>query len=582
MFRLARPGKSSLRRRCALLAGLMLFCVTALRAERLQLLGVEGELHDSVLAAIVLAAEPCDAPRWRVQRRLRDLDREAETVLRAFGYYQPTIRKALQWDKDCWRATIAIDPGEPVRVTTLDLRIDGAGRQDPEFQKLRAEPGIEVGQVLRHDRYEALKQRLLDLASERGYFHGRLLVHRLEVDPSRHTAVIRLHFDSGPRFRVSKIVLSGNRIDDAVVRRLLKIRPGDFYSTQAVLESYRALSDSGYFEQVDIEPDLERLGKDSVPLTVSLKPRKRHAWQFGLGVSSDIGVTGSVRYQNRRINRFGHRLSAEVSLSPVRSHGAVEYRIPLLGSHWRSFDAQGGWRQEETEGVRSDTFTAALRLAGKRGGWDETPFIELQRESSVVEGEPVDSTLLMPGISWERRRIDDLLRPRSGRHLRIELRGALGGALSDASFVQATASAAFLQPLGSGVGKARLHLGTTQSSDFGRLPASLRFFAGGDRSVRGYAYRSLSPRDAEGDLTGGAHLIAGSLEYEHPILKDWGAALFADAGNAFDSMDDGIKVGVGAGARWYSSVGPVRMDIGFPLDQSRDRFRLHFSFGAGL
>ncbi len=561
---------------------LLLFAPTVLAAEKLVLRGIEGELRDSLLAAIALAAEPCDAPRWRVQRRLRDLDKEAATVLRAYGYYRPTIRKELQWGKRCWRASIEIQPGEPVRVTALDLRIEGAALQDPAFQKLQKEPGLAVGEVLRHDRYEALKQRLLDLASERGYFRARLLQHRLEVDPSRNAATVGLHLDSGPRFRVSEIILSGNRLEGAVVQRLLKIRPGDFYSTQAVLESYRTLSDSGYFERVDLAPDLERLGEDSVPLTVSLTPRKRHAWQFGLGVSTDIGVTGSIRYENRRINRFGHRLNAEVSLSPVSSHGAVEYRIPLLGSHWRRFDAQAGWRQEETEGVRSDTLTAALRLAGRRGSWDEVPFIELQRESSVVEGESVDSTLLMPGISWERRKIDDLLRPRSGRHLRFELRGALGGVLSDASFVQATASAAFLQPLGSGVGKARLDLGTTQSSDFGKLPASLRFFAGGDRSVRGYAYRSLSPRDAQGDLTGGAHLIAGSLEYEHPILQDWGAALFADAGNAFDSLDDGIKVGVGVGARWYSPVGPVRVDIGFPLDQSHDRFRLHFSFGVGL
>lgn len=566
----------------SLLLCLLWLASPALAADRVQLRGVEGELREGVLAAIGLAAEPCDAPRWRVERRLRDLDREAGLVLRAFGYYRPVIRKRLHWEKACWRAEIDIDPGEPVRVAVLDLQITGAARDDPEFRRLREAPGIAPGEVLRHDRYEALKRRLLDLAGERGYFRARLSEHRLEVDPRRRRAVIRLHLDSGPRFRVSEILLSGNRIDDAVVRRLLKLRPGDAYSTAAVLDSYRALSDSGYFAQVDIGPDLERLGQDSVPLKVTLVPRKRHAWQFGLGVSSDIGPTGSIRYENRRINRLGHRLDLEVGLSPVRSHGAVEYRIPLPGPHWRRLDAQAGWRQEEAEGVRSDALSAALRLSGRRAGWDEVPFIELQRESSLVEGESVDSTLLMPGISWERRRIDDLLHPRSGRHLRLELRGALGGLLSDASFVQARATLAWLGPLGPGTGKARLDLGTTQSNAFDRLPASLRFFAGGDRSVRGYAYRSLSPRDAQGDLTGGAHLIAGSLEYEHPLRKDWGAALFADAGNAFDSLDDGLKVGVGVGARWYSPVGPVRVDIGFPLDRSQERFRLHFSFGVGL
>jgi len=125
-------------------------------------------------------------------------------------------------------------------------------------------------------------------------------------------------------------------------------------------------------------------------------------------------------------------------------------------------------------------------------------------------------------------------------------------------------------------------VGTIQTTDFDNIPSSLRFFAGGDQSVRGYEYESLAPSDADGDLAGGANLVVASLEYEHPVAEDWGVAVFADAGNAFDSFDEGLKTGVGFGVRWYTPVGPLKLDLGIPQDDADDEFRIHFSFGTGL
>lgn len=549
---------------------------------RIELQGLEGEVRENALAMLSLADEPCDAPRWRVKRRLEDADREIGTALRAFGLYRPKITKQLAWDKDCWRAHIEVEPGPPVEIGTFDLVIEGDAAADPEFQWVRSDPGIRPGDLLHHDRYEALKQRLRDLASERGYFRARFVEKRLEVDPDRLSARIRLVFDSGPRFRIGALKIDATPYDPLVLSRLLTLKEGEPYSAGALQKNYRALADSGYFERVDITPDLDQLGGDSVPIHVGLQLRKRHAYKLGLGVSSDLGPKVSGRYENRRINRFGHRLQLELNLSPVRSDGGLEYLIPLYGSHWRQLSLQAGVAHEDTDSARSDTLTASARLAGRRGRWDETPFLELQQERSTVEGQDIDSTLLMPGIRWERRRVDDLLRPRSGESLALELRGAMQGLLSDTSFVQAWAEAKAIRPLGVGKGIARLELGTIQGADFSALPASRRFFAGGDRSIRGYAYESLSPRDSNGTLSGGAHLLVASLEYEHPVAKDWGVAGFVDTGNAFDSLSEGFRTGVGLGVRWYSPVGPIKVDVGFPQSDSTDTYRLHFSFGTGL
>ena len=548
----------------------------------LALQGLEGEVKENALSLLSLAGEPCDAPRWRVKRRFQNVDRQLGTALRAFGYYRPKVHKQLAWDKGCWSAQIEVDPGEVVRIQELSLVYHGGAAKDPEYEKARAETPLKRGDPLRHDRYEAFKQQLLNLASERGYFRAKFLEKRLEVDPDKRQARIRLVFDSGPRFRIGSLDTRVQAYDPAVLQRLIKLKVGQPYSAAAIQETYRSLADSGFFERVTVAPDIDHMDADSVPVRIELINRKRHAYHAGLGLSTDLGPTASASYENRRINRFGHQLQVDLALSPVRSSVGVDYRIPLYDARWERLNLQGGFVHEDTGDTQSDSLNIAGYLRGKRGVWDETLFLELQRENSFVDGDDINSVFLMPGISWERRRVDDLVRPRKGKHLKLEVRGAVSGILADASFLKVNGRAKFLRPLGKGIGIARLEFGTIQSTDFDKLPASLRFFAGGDQSVRGYEFESLSPRDSSGNLSGGAHLLVGSIEYEYPLSENWSVALFADAGNAFDSTDDGLKVGVGPGVRWYTPVGPVRLDLGIPQDDSADSFRIHFSFGASL
>jgi translocation and assembly module TamA len=119
--------------------------------------------------------------------------------------------------------------------------------------------------------------------------------------------------------------------------------------------------------------------------------------------------------------------------------------------------------------------------------------------------------------------------------------------------------------------------------NFDDLPPSQRYFTGGDTSVRGYAYQALGPKDSVGNVIGGRYLAVASLEYEHPLKKNWSAAAFVDTGNAFSkSFDEDLKTGVGVGVRWQSPIGPVRIDIAHPLDDRDTRFRVHLRLGPDL
>jgi translocation and assembly module TamA len=189
----------------------------------------------------------------------------------------------------------------------------------------------------------------------------------------------------------------------------------------------------------------------------------------------------------------------------------------------------------------------------------------------------------MPGIGWTRVIADNPLYPRNGLRVNFKTRGSLQEVISDISFLQLMGSFKGILglPWRSRV-IGRVDAGATFMNSFDQLPPSVRFFAGGDNSIRGYAYKSLGPENASGDVEGGKNLLVGSLEIEHRFADKWALAAFVDAGNAFDDTVIDAKTGVGLGIRWRSPVGPIRLDFAHPLDNSDELFRVHFVMGPEL
>jgi translocation and assembly module TamA len=209
-------------------------------------------------------------------------------------------------------------------------------------------------------------------------------------------------------------------------------------------------------------------------------------------------------------------------------------------------------------------------------------YLRLLQEEFTIGEEDSRSRLLLPGIQYAQRRYDDPLRPRKGYLYRLEVRGTHQVLGSDTGLLQLLVSANALRPLPWGLSVfARVQAGTTwQNEPLREIPPSLRFFAGGDQSVRGYAYQSLGPRDSSGEVVGGKHLLVGSVELERPLSENWGLALFFDAGNAFDSFSDyEIFEGAGCGLRRYTPVGPLKVDLARQIGVSDPSYRLHVSIG---
>lgn len=559
--------------------------MTSLYAQQkpdLQIAGIDGDALANVSASLGLAGEPCDAPRWRVRKRFQRADEQIANALRAIGYYQVEVVKTLEFTTECWQASLTIVPGEPTRITELDIQVEDSQAMRPEIAKILALSKIQIGGILHHGHYEDLKRLLLERANELGFLDARLQHRRLLIDPAAYTARIELTLGLGPRYHFGAVLIDAPEYTRELVERFVAIQPGSVYDALAIASTIGKLSDSGYFDQVEVVPQRDLASDHAIPVHIKLTARPRHAYRVSAGISTDTGPRLATGYQNRRINRFGHRLGSELSLSLVINEFAADYGIPLFNLPWRELSLAARYKTEDTGILYSEQYTPSINLTGKRGDWNETISLDLLKENSQISGTRQDSILLIPGVEWNRTRTKDLIRPRDGDRLQFDLRAAQEGFLADASFVQLHAQGKWITPLGDGSMIMRSELGTTLTQQFAQLPASLRFFAGGDQSVRGYDFHAIGPRDATGVVLGGQHLIVGSLEYEHPVRDDWAAAIFTDAGNAFEAVNDGLKTSIGVGARWYSPVGPIRLDLAFPSDRRDDDFRIHFSFGSLL
>ncbi len=188
----------------------------------------------------------------------------------------------------------------------------------------------------------------------------------------------------------------------------------------------------------------------------------------------------------------------------------------------------------------------------------------------------------MPGLGYSILRSDSPLDPSEGYRLQWDVRGAKQDFLADADVLHVSALGRGLITLADKhrfLGRAQV--GAIGTNSYEKVPPSLRFFAGGDQSVRGYDYQTLSPRDSQGNREGGRYMFAGSVEYQYSFAEKWRAATFIDQGNSFNSLGDSMNTGAGIGVRWVSPVGPIRLDLARAFNQDKG-WRVHFSMGPEL
>ncbi len=551
---------------------------------RVSVQGIEGEMHDTVRSRLSLVSEqghPLLTPE-RIKLLNARAPREIREALQPFGYYNVRVSADLSRQEGVWQATYVVTPGAPVTIDQVDLAIRGEGADDEAFVDWRNRFPLQAGEVLRHAPYEEAKAELLRIARNRGYFDALLREHRIAVDPNRNRAAVTLLLDSGPRYQFGTVSFpEAIPLRESLLERYRPFEPGDPFDSDLLLALQRRLADSDYFERVIVEPRPEAAREQRVPVEVDAEMQERTRYTLGLGYGTDTGPRTTVGVERRWVNTRGHRFGSELTVSEILTEATFRYRIPLDEPSTDFLGFTGDWTDEETDTTSRETSLVGVSMTHLTGGWLRTLALNYEEESFQVASTDERSRMLVPGIGFQRVVASDRLLPRHGWRLALSLKGASEAMLSSTDMLQGLLRFKHVTTANGGRLITRVQAGATKTSDFSQLPVSLRFFAGGDESVRGYPYQSLGPLE-NGQVVGGKHLLVGSVEYDY-FWGNWGAAVFVDQGNAFNSTSDfELAQGTGFGVRYKLPFGLIRADLARAITDPERSWRLHLTIGPEL
>lgn len=579
--------------------------------------GVSSPVEDNIDAYL----QSIDEEQYTDVRLKGEIRQRTREAMRVFGYYEPDITVELNQTP----ISVRIEPGPQVKIEVLSINVEGDAQNDPPFQAALANFPLREGDALQHAPWDRLRNQFSGLAIERGYFDWAFADRRMEVRPYLESARLYMDFNSGPRYQFGNTSIRGSHIEPGRLRQMQTFEAGDPYLAESLARYNQRLAETGWFRSVTVRPRLETAQELSIappsggdpwwteatasqpqrsrlssaalasalslnrrdeddthlPIDVSVEPAERHQFEVGIGYATDVGPRLRFGWKQPWINRFGHSLNHDLYISAPEQRFTGVYNIPLEDPIRDNYRLQYGVRNRDDGDTQSLEGTVEVARRWEfENRWVQTLYFRTTYEDFTQGGISDDAWLFYPGIQWSRTRTQPQRFPLWGdrQQLSIEYSDTTWG--SSAQFARLTGDTEWIRTIGNDNRfSARLSIGAIETDDFDKLPPSLRFFAGGDRSVRGYSFESLSPKNEEGRLRGGQQLLTSTLEYQRRVTGEWWGATFVDSGDAFDNWGpEDLKTGAGVGVRWISPVGPIRFDVAHPFDNDDD-WRVHFSIG---
>jgi translocation and assembly module TamA len=544
-----------------------------------------GDLSDGELARLLTAAQ-----------------QDARDLVGTLGYFAPDVRFEQLPEPPATaarRLRLSVAPGEPTQVSAVHIRFSGAidSASDPAAQALRQQIqthwSLRAGLRFSQTAWDNAKQQALRLLSARRYPAAKFSASLADIDPLQHSAELSLTLDSGPAYRFGPLLVDGlQHYDSEFVARLARLPLGADYDQTQLVQAQQRLSDSGFFDSVFVSLDTTG-DPQAAPVHVQLREAKLQKAVFGVGASTDSGARLSLEHTHHQVPGIGWNALSKLSLDRETRSLSSDWTAPADEANWRWVG--GALLQSQQVGsytVNSQRLRAGRSQSGER--IDRNYYLQYDRARNASTDASVTDAL-SANYAFTLRRFDSLLFPSSGWGLGVEVGGGSTLGSPRDPYARVLARWLGLQPLGSSSAQApieaagvsrlalRAEAGAVIASAGATLPSTQLFLTGGDNTVRGYGYHDIGVTLADGSTTVGRYLAAGSVEWQRPItgsarLRDWESTLFLDAGAVADKAAAlRAKVGVGAGLRWRSPVGPLQIDLAYGV--AVKHFRLHMTVG---
>ncbi|AKJ27980.1 autotransporter assembly complex protein TamA [Caldimonas brevitalea] len=557
-------------------------------------------LDDLLLLHLDLArfrSEP-DITEVEVGRLMSATPAQARALLETEGYFGAEVdvrREPAANPGTPALIVVTVRPGPRATVDRLTLELQGdfqeaLEKEDPRTMRrdrgLRNRWPLKPGAVFTQAAWTAAKNGLLTSLRGEGYPAATYAGTVAQVDATTHKVRIFIVADSGPLFRIGEIRVEGiERTTESAVRNLAPFDLGDVFTEKMLLDYQETLQKSGLYEGVAVELDPDVTRADTAPIVVRVRENKLKSATFSIGFSSDTGPRAGLEFTHRR--PFGQEWVASTKLlygrdEKLASLDLLSYPKPERYRNLVSLmheDLASGGADTLTQRVRYGRLQDQERI-------DRLYYLEFNRTRVDTSGSTRTDRALWGNYEWTWRDVNNIVFPTRGWIVtahggagvsydaeddrgpfgRLYLRGTRYHPLGERRFLQLRAEA-----------------GQVIKRDTLGVPDSLLFRAGGDESVRGYAYRTLGP-ERDGEVVGGPVLLAGSVELDWPLsarLRDWYGAVFVDAGNAADNWREYKAArGYGFGVRWRSPIGPLKADLAY--GEATGKVRLHITVGTSF
>jgi translocation and assembly module TamA len=515
-------------------------------------------------------------------RRLADeAVAEATEAAAAQGYFSARVSYSLDRDSVPWRILLQVDPGGRTEVGAVEIAFSGPAASDPQaaalLARVRHEWLLRPGMPFTQEAWDEAKRDAARKLSAWRYAAARVAASRADVDPEARRARLSVTLDSGPPFRFGALEVRGNkRYPERLVENLNPAAAGETYDREALALYVQRMMQTGYFAsaRADVAPDPGHA--DAAPVRASVIEGSSRQVETGLSFNTDVGPRLELNYRDVDVLDSAWRWRNVLRLDRETQEFRTDLDTPpRSGGTW--INTFLGAEHSTVQNEETTTFSGGLSYNWPGAGSPSSLLAMVAfEEQRLPDTAPDDRNAVFFGFRRGLRSTDDLILPRRGYFGNITAGGAPAG-LATQAFGRFTGSATLLFPLGRNDdlvlrGEAGVVVAPTREG----IPSVFLFRTGGDQTIRGYAFESLGVRRGEA-VVGGRYLLIGSAEVTHWVSDSWGVAAFADAGNAWDSDQYEPVLGVGAGARFRTPIGPVRVDVAY--GEEVKAWRLHFSVG---
>lgn len=569
-------------------------------------LSITGEVEEP-LAELLEGASQLAALKDRPPATLAGLRRRSEDdlarfrdVLRSEGFYAGSLRQSIDETASPLLVSIAVTPGPLYLLADYAVVYQGAPPPEPDPAADLETLGLRIGMPGRAPPVAEAQRILLRALANGGYPLARVLDRRALVDHAETTLSVTLTVDAGPRATFGPVAVEGlTSVAEDYVRLLLPWQEGDLYDRRQVEAARLALSDTALFSSIRFRTADAPLDDGRLPMTLALAEREKRSIGAGVSFSTGEGPGGEAFWEHRNLLGANERLRLSLAAAFIEQSLSASFRKPRFRRLDQALLADAAVTRSDTDAFQEESARGFVGLERRLSevwtvsGGLSAEFSLLTDEGEDEDEEDNEEAFLLYGLPLTAARDsrDDLLNATRGTTLSLGLTPYIGTVEDNIAFlVSELGGSAFYAVDSEGriVLAGRARLGTIVGEETASVPASKRFYSGGGGSVRGYEFQSIGPLDAEDDPEGGHSVAEIGAEVRLRVTESIGLVPFVEGGivgdEPFVDFSEDFLWAAGLGLRYYTAIGPLRLDVGFPIN-GRDRddtFQFYVSLGQAF